>query len=202
MAAQTGIVEIQPPDAAFEGIPRESTEAIKAFVLDEINKRMNLAGRAIDFLNNLDVKSQELEQHANEQVDRVSTIVADLNTTKEEIKALFAVIEAKMSTVDQQLESVPELTRKLDVKTGEIDELFLKTDALLKENAEQIQANETKVNALYEKTSFSFDKITGDLETTKNGLIGQTTKLRDEIVTWSDTYAMRIETMVKGGDFK
>ena len=164
MALPIGIIDIQPADAAFEGITRESTEAIKAFVLTEINKRMELASRAIDFLNDLDVKRQELEQHANEQVERVSTVVADLNTTKADIKALFAVIDAKMSTVDQQLESVPELTRKIDVKTGEIDALFVKTDVMLREKTEQIKTNEAKVNELYQRTSLSFEKITGDLE--------------------------------------
>ena len=146
MAALTGIIDIQPPDAAFEGVTRESTEAIKAWVLNEINQRMDLAGRAVDFLNTLDVKRQELEQHANLQVGRVSTIVADLEKTKEDVKGLSEAIKVKMDTVDVQLQSVPELTQKLNDKTAEIDNLFQKTDALLIEKTEQIQANETKVN--------------------------------------------------------
>ena len=123
----TGIIDIQPPDPAFEGVSRESTEAIKAWVLNEINQRMNLAGRAVDFLNALDVKRQELEQHAKEQVGKVSTIAADFEKTKEDVKGLFEAIKVKMDTVDVQLQSVPELTQKLNDKTEQIDELFQKT---------------------------------------------------------------------------
>ena len=100
MAAMGAMIDIQPPDAAFEGVTRESTEAIKAWVLNEINQRMDLAGRAVDFLNTLDVKRQELEQHANEQVGRVSTIVADLEKTKSDVKGIFEEIKAKLDTVD------------------------------------------------------------------------------------------------------
>ena len=113
MAGSAGIIDIQPPDAAFEGVTRESTEAIKAWVLNEINQRMDLAGRAVDFLNNLDVKRQELEQHANEQVERVSVIITDLNKTKEDAKGLFEEIKVKMDDNDQKLQTVPELTQKL-----------------------------------------------------------------------------------------
>jgi len=104
---------------------------------------------------------------------------------------------------------VPELTQKLNDKTVQIDELFQKTDALLKEKTEQIQANETKVNDLfekteqfYEKTRVSFEKVIDDLETTKGGILGETIKLKNEIVIWSDEYAGKIEAMVMGGDFK
>ena len=115
----------------------------------------------------------------------------------------------KMDTVDLQLQSVPELTQKLNDKTVEIDNLFKKTDSLLIEKTEQIQANETKVNDLfekteqfYEKTRVSFEKVIDDLETTKGGILGETLQLKKEIVTWSDEYAGKIEAMVKGGDYK
>ena len=185
MAAQGAMIDIQPLDAAFEGASRETTEAIKSWVMDQLNARMELVGRAADFLNTLDVKRQELEQHANEQVGRVSTIVADLQKTKDDVKELFEAIKLKMDTVDVQLQSVPELTQKLNDKTVEIDNLFQKTDALLIEKTEQIQANETKVNELYEKTRVSFEKVIDDLETTKGGILGEKLQLKKEIVTWS-----------------
>jgi len=200
--ASSGLIDIQPADAAFAGSTRETTEAIKAWVLSEINQRMELAGRAVDFLNTLDVKRQELEQHATQQVNRVSTIVEDLEKTKSDVLGVFEKIKAKMDTVDVQLQSVPEITRRIDVKTGQIDELFKKTDSLLKEKTEQIQTNEKKLDELHEKTRVFADKITSDLETMRTGLIGQTTQLRDDIMSWSDGYAGRIEAMVKGGDFK
>jgi ABC-type transporter Mla subunit MlaD len=187
MAAQGAMIDIQPLDAAFEGASRETTEAIKSWVMDQLNARMELVGRAADYLNSLDIKRLALEQHANEQVDRVNTVVADLQVTKDDVKKLFEEIKLKMDTVDVQLQSVPELTQKLNEKTVQIDELFKKTDSLLKEKTEQIQANETKVNDLfekteqfYEKTRVSFEKVIDDLETTKGGILGETIKLKNK----------------------
>ena len=34
------------------------------------------------------------------------------------------------------------------------------------------------------------------------GIVSEATKLRDDIVMWSDNYAAKIEGMVKRGDFK
>ena len=53
-AAPGAMIDIQPADAAFEGISRETTEAIKAWMMGELNARMELVGRAADFINNLD----------------------------------------------------------------------------------------------------------------------------------------------------
>ena len=64
-----------------EGTNQQSRDAIKAWVMNEIQMRMNLAGRAVDFMNNLDTEQQRVVQHANEQVERVNVIVTDINTT-------------------------------------------------------------------------------------------------------------------------
>ena len=124
------MIDIQPLGAAFEGVSRETTEAIKSWVMGEINARMTIAGRAADFMMKLDERRQELEVHANEQneqVERVNLVVMDLNKTKEDVKGLFAQTEAKVAEVDQKLLSVPELTQKLDEKTEQIDTLFKET---------------------------------------------------------------------------
>ena len=129
------------------------------------------------------------------------TEARSLQKTKDDVKELFEAIKLKMDTVDVQLQSVPELTQKLNDKTVQIDDLFKKTDSLLNEKTEQIQANETKVNDLfekteqfYEKTRVSFEKVIDDLETTKGGILGETIKLKNEIVIWSDEYAGKIES--------
>ena len=54
--------------------------------MNEINLRMNLAVRAVDFMNNLDTEQQRVAQHADQQVERVNVIGADINTTKDQIK--------------------------------------------------------------------------------------------------------------------
>ena len=111
MAAATGaMIDIQPLDAAFEGVSRETTEAIKAWVMDQLNARMELVGRAADFINNLDVQQRAVEQHCTEQVERVGTIIADLNKTKEDVKGLFDEIKAKMDDNDVKMQVVPDLT--------------------------------------------------------------------------------------------
>ena len=73
-------------DAFFAGSNQETTDAIKAWVMNEIQQRMNLTGRAVDFMNNLDVEQQKVVQHANEQVERVNVIITDINRTKKQIK--------------------------------------------------------------------------------------------------------------------
>ena len=101
-------------DAFFgEDTNQQTTDTIKAWVMNEINMRMNLAGRAVDFMNNLDAEQQKVILHANEQVERVNVIVRDINTTKGHITTLFGQIEAKMEEIDQKLLTVPELTQKL-----------------------------------------------------------------------------------------
>ena len=88
-------------DAFFAGSNQQTTDAIKAWVMNEIQMRMNLAGRAVDFMNNLDTEQQIFVQHTNEQVERVNVIVYDINTTKDQIKIMFGQIEAKMEENDQ-----------------------------------------------------------------------------------------------------
>ena len=87
------MIDIQPADAAFEGISRETTEAIKAWMMGELNARMELVGRAANSINNLDAQQKVVEQHCTEQVDRVSAILTDLNKTKEDVKDVFKKIE-------------------------------------------------------------------------------------------------------------
>ena len=124
--------------------------------MSEVNSRMTIAGRAADFMMTLDVKRQELEQHANEQVERVSVIIMDLNKTKEDVKDVFKNIEAKVAEIDQKLLTVPELTQKLDEKTEQIDTLF-------KETQRFAVKSEQDLIVLNQKTADFATKITGDL---------------------------------------
>ena len=133
MEALPGMIDIQPADAAFAGISRESTEAIKHWVMDQLNMRMELVGRAANYITNLEAHQKGVEQHCTEEVGRVSVILADLNKTKEDVKGLFEEIKVKIDSNDQSLQTIPELTQKLNDKTEQIDELFKKTDSLLKE---------------------------------------------------------------------
>ena len=87
--APSVIIDIQLTDAAFTGISRETTEAIKKWVMDQLNARMELVGRGVNFINNLDEQQKAVERHCTEQVERVSTIVEDLNKTKEDVICLY-----------------------------------------------------------------------------------------------------------------
>ena len=144
---------------------------------------MQLAGRAVDFMLHLDTERERVVQHANEQVERVNVVIADLNKTKEDVKEVFGQIEVKIVDNDQKLLTVPELTRKLDEKTEQIDTLFKETQKFALKSEASLSENETKLNDLHEKTRVSADKITVDLESVKVGLLAETTKLRDDIVT-------------------
>ena len=44
-------------------------------------------------------------------------------------------------------------------------------------------------------------KITIDLKCAKGTVLSEATKLRDDVMIWSDGYAHKIETLVKSGDF-
>ena len=55
MAGTDVVIDIQQ-NAAFAGSTRETTQAIKAWVMDEINARMVIANRAADFMLNLEAK--------------------------------------------------------------------------------------------------------------------------------------------------
>jgi len=183
-------------DAFFgEDTNQQTTDAIKAWVMNEINMRMNLAGHAVDFMNHLDTEQQRVVQHADEQVERVNVIVNDINTTKGQITTLFGVIEEKMKENDQKLLTVPELTDKLAEKTEQIATLFTETQKFAVKSEQDLVA-------LNQKTADFANKITVDLESAKVVLLAETTKLRDDIVIWSDGYVLRVETMVKSGDFK
>jgi hypothetical protein len=201
MAAQGAMIDVQPLDA-FVGVSRETTEAIKSWVMDQLNARMELVGRAADFINSLDAQKKAVEQHCTEEVERVVVIIADLNKTKEDVKGLSDDIKAKMDDNDVKMQVVPDLTQKLDVKTEQIQTLFNETQKYALKSDASLKENEDKVTELHAKTRVFAEKITGDLENTKVGLLAQTTKLRDDIVVWSDGYAGKIEAMVKGGDFK
>ena len=163
-------------DVFFAGSNQETAEAIKAWVMNEINLRMNLAGRAVDFMNNLDSEQQRVAQHADQQVERVNVIVADINTTKDQIKALFSQIEVKMAENDLKLLTVPELTQALAEKSAQISTLYQETQSFAVES-------EQSLLALNQKTADFANKITSDLEGTKVTPIAETTKLRDDIVT-------------------
>ena len=182
-------------DAFFAGSNQETTEAIKAWAMNEIKMRMDLAGRAVDFMNNLESKQKRVVEHAHQQVERVNAIITDFNTTKDQLKALFSQIEVKMGENDQKLQTVPELSQALAEKFEQITTLYQETQAFAVKS-------EKNLLALNQKTADFADKITHDLEGTKVALIGETIKLRDEIVTWSDGYIQKVEGMVKSGDFK
>ena len=194
-----GMIDVQADETAvFEGMSRDSTQAIKRWVMDEMNMRMILVGRAADFISNLDDQQKAVEKHCSEEVDRVGLIIADLNKTKEDVKSLFDEIKAKMDDNDVKMQVVPDLTKKLDEKAEQIQTLYAETQKYAVKSDASMKENETKVSDLHEKTRVFADKITGDLEATKIGIKAK----MDEIYVWSDGYAGRIEAMVKGGDFK
>ena len=137
------MIDIQADaDATFEGLSRDSTQAIKRWMLNELNSRMELVGTAKNYLYSLDERERQLEAVTAGQIQRVTDVVTDLDKTKDDVKKLFEEIQVKLSTVDEQLQSVPELTQKLNDKSTEIDSLFKKTSEKLIEKTEQIQAND------------------------------------------------------------
>ena len=93
-----------------------------------------------------------------------------------------------MAENDQKLLTVPELT-------AQVTTLFQET---------QVSAvkSEKDLAALHAKTAEFANKIIQNLEATKVTTTAETTKLRDDVVTWSDGYIQKVEGMVKSGDFK
>ena len=114
MSAAMGLPDIQPVDAIFEGSSRETMEAIKAWVMGEIQIRMNFAGRAVDFMNRLDDERQRVVQHANDQVESVNVVITDFNKTKDNLRAMFTDIEATMTEHKTKMAAVPELTANVN----------------------------------------------------------------------------------------
>ena len=146
MEGQPVVMDVQPPDAAFAGISRESTEAIKAWVMGEINTRMVTASRVVEFVDDMDKKRKELEDFTNGQVIRVTKLVDDINKTKDDVRATFATIEQKILTGDKQLEAVPEITRQIDDLLKQTAEAFKKTEDMLKANETRIEETPQRGN--------------------------------------------------------
>ena len=71
------------------------------------------------------------------------------------------------------------------------------------EGTQQFALKSEKERAeLHKQTSESAQKMATDLDAARVGIVSEATKLRDDIVMWSDNYAANIEGMVKSSDFK
>ena len=156
--------------------------------MEKINDRMTRAGRADDFMDKPGQEHLQVIDNADVQVSRINDIITDFNRTKDDLRAAFTEIARKVIENDQKLAAVPELTANVTTLFEGTQQFALKFEKDLAE--------------LHKQTSEFAQKSTTDLEAANVGIVSEATKLRDDIVMWSDNYTAKIEGMVKSGNFK
>ena len=85
--------------ATFTDMTAEQTASIQEWTMTQINQRMELAGRAVDFISSLDQKQKEVQDLVMEGSTRVSTIVSDFNVARAKLDEKFAEVNAKMEAI-------------------------------------------------------------------------------------------------------
>ena len=98
--------------ASFGTLNIEDSQAIRDWVSAEINRRMELANVAVDFINQLDGKVQALHSTAVEAEGRVNQQVAELNQVRTEaVQALTDISQQSTAQVGQlRIDTVEEIT--------------------------------------------------------------------------------------------
>ena len=81
----------------FADSTQNQTEAIQAWVMERINERMTFAGRAVDFMNNLDQEQKKVVDNVDIQVSRINSVVSEFNLVKGQLRATHLTIEEKVT---------------------------------------------------------------------------------------------------------
>ena len=96
--------------ASFADSTSNETADIQRWVMDELGKRMLLAGSAIEFVNNLDVEQKKIKDDVDNKVGRINSVVTEFNLVKDQLCAIHLSIKEKISEKDLKLTSTQEIT--------------------------------------------------------------------------------------------
>ena len=174
--------------AAFAGFNEEHSASITQFFTELLDTRMEMIGRAADFINNLDAKQTEVIDFAGVDSRRMSEGVTEIITLKEGIENTYADLQLLNAGTTTFAE-----TTKAELAAG----------AVANEEAHQ-KANHVhgQVNELFAKTSVTFAENAKKLSEISAGFSAEVKSLRDGVQTWSQTFASEIQQMCKTGNFK
>ena len=90
--------------ASFADSMPNQTAEIRRWVMDELDKRMLLAGRAIEFVNNLDVEQKKIKDNVDIEVGRINAAVTEFSLVKDQLRAIHLSMEEKVIEQHQKLD--------------------------------------------------------------------------------------------------
>ena len=163
--------------AVLAGFTGEQTTSIQEFITGLIDTRMEIAGRAALFINDLDQKQRATIEQINVEIVRMNERVIEVTTLKDGIELTYKnLLELNAGTT-----AFAETTRA-ELATGAA------ANDLAQQKANEVNA---KVTELFTKTELTF------AETEKKSLA-----MREEIRVWSDGFATQVQEVCRTGNFK
>ena len=159
------------------GFSEEQSGSIQEFITGLVDARMEIAGRAALFINDLDQKQRATIEQVNTEMGRMNERVSEMNTIKEGIELTYKNLQELNTGTTAFAE-----TTRAELASGAA------ANDLAQQKANEVNA---KVTELFTKTELTF------AETEKKSLA-----LREEIRVWSYGFATRVEEMCRTGNFK
>ena len=176
-------------------LPRHQSDAIQNWVNERIEvqlqSRLELTGRAIPFLRDVDAQSNVITKEVNAQADRVSEQVTRLNephtslTTQwqglhERLEASFGGMQIKWNELETKLEAT-----------------FADVESKTRANADTTAALNAQASEAVRTVTTETAAVKTDLEKTKADIIVEFNKLNKGVVNWSNEYAKTIDDKVR-----
>ena len=160
--------------AVFTG---EQSGSIQEYITGLIDARMEIAGRAAQFINELDTKQKATIEQISTEMGRMNDRVTEMTTLKDGIELTYKNLQELNAGTTLFAE-----TTRAELASGSAAN-----------DVAQQKANDvgTKLTELFSKTEATF------AETEKKSLA-----MREEIRVWSNGFATQVQEMCRTGNFK
>ena len=174
--------------AVLAGFTGELSGSLQEWVMSVVNARMELAGIAVSFINDLDVKQKEVIEKVHVEMLRMNERVSEMTIMKEGIKKTY---------------TDPQHLKAGTTSFAESTSANLTAGAAGNEQAIQKANNvHEQVNDVFAKASVSFEENERKVTELALGFGTRVRSLRDGVRTWSQIFASQVEQMVQTGKFK
>ena len=173
--------------AVLAYLNEEESASITQLFTELLDTRMEMIGRAADFINNLDGKQKEVIDFVALESRRMSDRVREIITLNEGIEKTYADLQLLNAGTTTFAE-----TTKAELAAG----------AVANEEAHQKDHVHGQVNELFAKTSVPFAENEKKLSEISTDFSAEVKSLRDGVQTWSQNFATEIQQMCQTGNFK
>ena len=131
--------------AAFTEMNEAQTASIQEWATKLVDDRMQMVGRAAEYVNSIDIAGKAAVGEIELQAKRTNDIVDGINN-------LYKQLEVKFVEVTKTMEEIPTIK-------GTVDVLFANTKQTINELQERSAASEPSVQILRTMTSEFADRI-------------------------------------------